>query len=50
MPVRQQYFEQRAQLVHRFDRAYESSFLKAWKEKLAYLIQEIAFEVIDEGE
>ena len=50
MPVRQQYFEQRAQLVHRFDRAYESSFFKKpEKKKLAYLIQEIAFEVIDEG-
>lgn len=50
IPVRQQYFEQRAQLVYRFDRAYESTFYKKpEKKKLAYLIQEIAFEVIDEG-
>lgn len=50
IPVRQQYFEQRAQLVYRFDRAYESTFYKKpEKKKLAYLIQEIAFEVIDKG-
>lgn len=50
MPVRQQYFEQRAQLVYRFDRAHESAFYKKpEKKKLSYLIQEITFEVIDEG-
>ncbi len=47
-PLRKQYFEQRAQLVYRFDRAYESSFFKKnEKEKLTYLIQDIAFELID---
>jgi|JI7StandDraft_1071085.scaffolds.fasta_scaffold18885_5 hypothetical protein len=50
-PIRKQYFEQRAQLVYRFDRAYESAaYKKPEKKKLAYLIQEIAFEVIDSGE
>ncbi len=47
-PLRKQYFEQRAQLVYRFDRAYESSFFKKnEREKLTYLIQDIAFELID---
>jgi uncharacterized phage infection (PIP) family protein YhgE len=50
MPIRQQYYQQRAELVRRFDRAYESSaYKKKEKEKLAYLIQDIAFEVIDDG-
>ncbi len=50
MPVRQQYFEQRAQLVYRFDRAHDSTlYKKPEKKKLAYLIQDIAFEVIDAG-
>jgi hypothetical protein len=50
VPIRKQYFEQRAQLVYRFDRAYESAaYKKPEKKKLAYLIQEIAFEVIDSG-
>ncbi|RDB03804.1 hypothetical protein [Runella aurantiaca] len=47
-PLRKQYFEQRAQLVYRFDRAHDSSFFKKnEKKKLAYLIQDIAFELID---
>ncbi|AXE19474.1 hypothetical protein DR864_17855 [Runella rosea] len=47
-PLRKQYFEERAQLVYRFDRAYESSFFKKnEREKLTYLIQDIAFELID---
>jgi len=47
-PLRKQYFEQRAQLVYRFDRAYESSFFKKNERgKLSYLIQDIAFELID---
>lgn len=50
MPIRQQYYQQRAELVRRFDRAYESAaYKKKEKEKLAYLIQDIAFEVIDDG-
>lgn len=50
MPIRQQYYQQRAELVYRFDRAYESSaYKKTEKKKLAYLIQDIAFEAIDDG-
>ncbi|WP_428654083.1 hypothetical protein [Runella sp.] len=50
VPLREQYFEQRAQLVQRFDRAYESSFYKKnEKKKLAYLIQDIALELIEVG-
>lgn len=50
IPAQKQYFEQRAELARRFDRAYNSSFFKKpEKKKLAHLIQEIAFEVIDEG-
>ncbi|AEI48213.1 J domain-containing protein [Runella slithyformis] len=46
-PLRQQYFAQRAQLLNRFDRAFDSSFYKKnEKKKLAYLIQDIAFELI----
>lgn len=49
-PIRKQYFEQRAQLVYRFDRAHEvAGYKKPEKKKLAYLIQEIAFELIDSG-
>lgn len=49
-PLRKQYYEQRAQLVYRFDRAHESSFFKKnEKKKLAYLIQEISFELIEMG-
>ncbi len=50
-PLRKQYFEQRAQLVYRLDRAHQSSFYKKKeKEKLAYLIQSIAFELIEVGD
>lgn len=47
-PLRQQYFEQRVQLLHRFDRAFDSPFYKKnEKKKLAYLTQDIAFELIE---
>lgn len=50
MPARQTYFEQRAELVRCFDRAYDSGFFKKTElKKLAHLIVEMGYEAIEEG-
>jgi hypothetical protein len=50
LPLHKQYNEQRGALVKRFDRAHDSDvFKKAEKKKLADLITEMAFQLIEEA-